>query len=542
MHERAWRRTATRVSFEEMHRFLVALAVLGVTRIAVADQPPPPTEPPTLPVEPPPTEPLPTEPLPAEPPPFAPAPELAPTVETEAEPTGPDGGDTGDPAFGPLILIERIEIHGNRSTAERVIRRALPVARGEVMRAGDPRLIRARFKLLATGYFRDVTLRLEKGSARGRVILAVTVVERGTVVLNRLWFGTSALAPWWLGLDLTERNFLGTGLAIGGGVAYADHGAVIGARDQWAGELRLATGTIADSRWGAYGAVTGQHGAEPYRIGGASDSTRSDDFRAFAYRRLGGRVGARRDLQPTLHLDASLRVEQIQATLPTAPTRTLPDGQVVAIDLGVRQGTSRVVSLRVGLDRDTRSDPILPRDGSRLQLEADLGASLIGGDYDFTVLLARYERWWPVAARHTVGVRTAGGVVLGQAPRFDRIHVADVDRLLTPRVLGMTVATAAAPDLLGTDNGDVVYGELGGNLMVEYSFRWFRRSQAIYGGDLFVAAGLWGLAETDGLRVRDRALADALPIDAVIDAGLRIDTELGVFEFTLANAFGRFSR
>lgn len=525
----------------------VVVAATAAVRPAVADGPPaPPTDGPR-PEEPPPEgvppdgvlpDGLPPDGLPPDGlPPDAPPPD-GPTVAIE--PTGAD--DALDSAFGPLIVIERIAIHGNRSTAERVIRRALPVASGDVMRAGDPRLTRARFKLLALGYFRDVTLRLVKGSARGRVVLDVTVVERGTIVLNRLWFGTSALAPWWLGLDLTERNFLGTGLAVGGGVAYADHGAVVGARDQYAGELRLGASAIAGSRWGAYGALTGQHGAEPYRIGGDDDSTAATDFRAFPYSRLALRAGARRDVLPTLHLDGGLRLERIDAALPTAPTRTLPDGQVVAIDLGLRQGVSRVVSLRFGLDRDTRTDPVLPHDGSRLQLEAELGATLLGSSYDFTALYARYERWWPLTTRHSVGVRGAGGLILGEAPRFDQVHVADVDRLLTPRVLGMTVATAAAPDLLGTDNADALYGDLGGNLVVEYSYRWFRRSKAVYGGDLFVAAGLWTLATADELRVRDRALADALPLDAVIDAGLRLDTELGVFEFTLANALGRFSR
>ena len=504
-----------------MRPWPAVLAIVGVARLASAQEPPPEGVPPAD---------------------GAPGPVAGPDGGPPPGDVGPgdgvvDLGETDDSAFGPLILIERIRIVGNRSTAERVIRRALPVASGERMRAGDPRLARARFKLLALGYFRDVTLKLEKGSARGRVILTVTVSERGTIALNRLWFGTSALAPWWLGVDLTERNFLGTGLAIGGGVAYAARGEVIGARDQWAGELRLGGSAIGGSRWGVFGAVTGQHGSEPYRVAGADDSTDAADFRAFAYRRLGARAGARRDLLPTVHVDGELRVEQIVAALPAAPTRTRPDGSVVPIDLGLEAGTSRVVSLRFGLDRDTRSDPVLPRDGSRLQVTAELGATWLGGSYDFASVMARGERWWPVGARHSVGVRAAGGVILGAAPRFDRIHVADVDRLLTPRVLGMTVATAAAPDLLGTDNADVVYGDVGGNLLVEYSYRWFRRSKAVYGGDLFVAAGLWGLAATD-----ESSGHDALPLDAVFDAGLRLDTELGVFEFTIANALGRVSR
>jgi len=32
---------------------------------------------------------------------------------------------------------------------------------------------------------------------------------------------------------------------------------------------------------------------------------------------------------------------------------------------------------------------------------------------------------------------------------------------------------------------------------------------------------------------------NALPIDIVADAGLRIDTELGIFELTIGNALGR---
>jgi len=367
-------------------------------------------------------------------------------------------------------------------------------------------------------------------------------VTVSTIVLNRLWFGTSPLAPWWLGVDLTERNFLGSGLSIGGGLVFADHGGVEGARDQWGGELRVGAGGIAGTRWGAFGTATLQHGSEPYRIAGDFDDDALDRFRAFSYRRMGVRGGARFDVTPTTGLAAELRVEGIDADVPVAPTATLPDGRVVAIDLGLRRGSSRVVSLGLGFDRDTRDDPVLPHAGSRVQARVELGSTLLGGSYDFTTILARYERWWPVRPRHAVGLRLAGGVVLGAAPRFDRIHLADVNRLVTPRVLGMTVATATPPDFLGTDDGGVVYGELGGNAIVEWSYRWFRRPRSVYGGDLFVAAGAWGLATDDQLRTRTASPWDALPIDLVVDAGLRIDTELGVFEFTVANALGRVPR
>ena len=197
----------------------------------------------------------------------APPPPLTPEV-LDPDGSGADAGAALGGAIGTLITVEDIVITGNRSTARRVIERALPFRRGDVLRTTDWRLARARWKLLSLGYFRDVAVALRKGSAHGRIVVAIAVDERGTVALNRLWFGTSAVAPWWLGADLGDRNFAGTGLAVGGAAAYASAGAIVGARPQWAGELRLAAPAVGGSRWGAHGSLTGQHGSEPFRVSG----------------------------------------------------------------------------------------------------------------------------------------------------------------------------------------------------------------------------------------------------------------------------------
>lgn len=468
-----------------------------------------------------------------------------PAPPPEGPPEPPPAADADlDPTFGPMITIEDIRVVGNRSTAERVILRALPFLQGDRLRAGDPRLTQARFKLLALGFFRDVNLGLEKGSARGRVIVVVTVSERGTIQLNRLWFGSSALAPYWLGADLNERNFLGTGLLVGGGVVYAGHGGgVSGARNQWGVNLRAGASGIAGSRWGAGGSFYFRHGSEAYRVSGPPGSSDNDDLAAFDYRRIGVRGTGRFDLTGNTTLEGSLRVERIDAVLDGVPAdRMLDDGRLVPIDIGLEPGASRAVAVTLGVDRDTRDDPVLPHAGSRIQAQVEAGATILGGDYDFAVALARYERWWPVAPRHAVGLRLAGGLVLGDAPRFDRIHVADVNRMLTPTVMGMTVAAAPPPDFLGTDNNDAFYGDVGGNAVVEWSYRWFRRPRSIYGGDLFIAAGVWGVHADDAVRPIGSSGFDALPIDLLVDAGLRIDTELGIFEFTFSNALGRVPR
>jgi outer membrane protein assembly factor BamA len=446
-----------------------------------------------------------------------------------------------DQEIGPIIQIESIEITGNTATGTEIIRRALPIAPGDILHASDRRMREVRFKVLALGYFRDVTLAMHKGSARGQVVIEVHVVERGTFVLNRLWFGTNPLTPYWVGTDVGDRNLLGLGIAVGGGFIYASHGDVEGSRDQWAGELRVSDGALLGTRWGANGAMTLVHGSEAYRVAG-TDSTNPADFRAFPYRRFGGRGGVTYDVSALTRLSAGYRLEEVDTLLPVAPTQTLPDGQVVGIDLHLRPNESRIATAQFGFDRDTRPDPILPHAGDRITVTAEIGTSALGSDYNFATLFGRYEHWWPLNEdRHTIGMRIAGGVVIGDAPRFDRIYIADVDQQLTPRPMGLVLSNASPINVLGTRADKPSYGDLGGTAMLEYGVRLFRGigKDRVYGGDLFFAAGLWGLAEADDLRVRDTSVWASLPIDIVADAGLRIDTELGIFELTIGNALGR---
>jgi outer membrane protein assembly factor BamA len=447
-----------------------------------------------------------------------------------------------DEELGPVILIERIDIVGNTATQDDIIRRALPIAPGDILHATDKRLTNARFKVLALGFFRDVTLAMKKGSVRGNVIIEIAVSERGTFVLNRLWFGSTRASPYWFGTDVGDRNLLGLGIAVGGGFIYAARGDIDNTRDQWAGEIRLSDGSLRGSRWGANGSLTLVHGSDFYRVAGDPDDDDTDNFSGFPYSRFGGRFGATYDLTALARLSIAGRIESITTELPAAPTQLLPDGRTVAVDLHLEPGESRVVTVGLGLDRDTRSDPILPHAGGRITAAFEVGTSGLASDYDFATIFGRYEHWWPLRdERHTLGMRLAGGVVIGNAPRFDRIHISDVNRMLTPRALGLVLSAAAPLDILTTRDDKPTYGELGGSASLEYAVRLFRGSgkRRVYGGDLFFGAGIWGLAEVEDIQLRDSGVWSSLPIDLYIDAGMRIDTDFGIFELTVANALGR---
>ena len=451
-----------------------------------------------------------------------------------AQPADASFGLPADP-FGPLIVIEAIEVVGNTWTAEDHIRRALPVRPGQMLRAGDERLRAARFKVLALGYFRDVDLRLRKGSTRGHVILTVRVVERGTVVLNRIFFGNTLITPWWAGLDLTERNFFGTGVGVGGAFVVAGEGDARGASPQQAFQLRIEDPTVLGSAIGAHLSGYYADASEPYRVAGFDDDGAAENFVAFDYRRIGGRGGVTFNLAPLSRLSVLGRFEAVKADLPVGPTRRLPEGPTVPVDLLLEDGDSRVVTLGLLFERDTRPDPILPFAGDHTLVLVEGGGSAFGSSYDFASVLARHGRWWSVRPGHVLSLHVTGGAVMGDAPLFERLHVGDINRMVSPRALGLVMSTTPPFDLLGTGSDELMYGELAGLVEGQYAYRLFRSKKGVYGGDLFFGAGLWMLKST-----RDTGINQPdFPVDLLLDAGLRLDTEIGIFELSLANALGR---
>ncbi len=452
------------------------------------------------------------------------------TAQGQSGDEAQDGGE-----FGPLITIERIEIRGNSSTSSAVIKSALPISSGEQLRAGDAKLIAARYRILALGFFRKVELRLTKGSSRGQVVLYIYVEERGTIVLNRMYFGTSNATPWWAGLDMGERNFLGTGVAVGGAFVVVGEGRAEGASAQQSALVRASDSAFFGSRLGWNASLYGVNASEPYRVQGEADDTRIENFNAFDYSRIGGRGGLSRRITSLARGGLGARFELVNSSLPQGRTRVLPNGDLVDIDYHLQEGRSRVSTLYASYDRDTRSDPVLPYQGDRLLLHSEVGHTFTGSSYDFATVQGTYERWWPVGGdTHVLSVHLGGGAVVGDVPLFERLHVGDINRMVPSRALGLVISTTPSLDILNTSTDEIVYGEVGGLAEVQYSYKLFRNERFVYGGEVFFGAGLWTLATTGELDPRDSP-----PIDVLLDVGLRLDTEIGIFELSLANALGR---
>ncbi|MEO0372675.1 MAG: outer membrane protein assembly factor BamA, partial [Pseudomonadota bacterium] len=117
---------------------------------------------------------------------------------------------------GPRIFIERIDIQGNTTTLDRVIRRQFDVVEGDPF---NPRQIRETAeRIRALGYFAQSDVDAREGSRPDQVVVDVEVEETTTGTLS---FGGSysSDAGFGITLGLQERNFLGRGQQVGINVA-----------------------------------------------------------------------------------------------------------------------------------------------------------------------------------------------------------------------------------------------------------------------------------------------------------------------------------
>jgi hypothetical protein len=106
-------------------------------------------------------------------------------------------------------------------------------------------------------------------------------------------------------------------------------------------------------------------------------------------------------------------------------------------------------------------------------------------------------------------------------------------------VLGLNFSTQPSRNFFDTDIAAKRYEEFAARFSVEYVVPWFRGKKFFYGGDFFLNVGLIMLTSRDALRARDTNLGKAIPVDLTLDTGLRLDTRVGVFKFSVGNLVGR---
>ncbi|WP_299844327.1 outer membrane protein assembly factor BamA [uncultured Roseovarius sp.] len=113
---------------------------------------------------------------------------------------------------GPRVFVERIDIEGNTTTLDRVIRRQFDAVEGDPF---NPRQIReAAERIRALRFFGNTDVNAREGSRPDQVIVDVDVEETTTGSLSfGVTYSTSGGAG--ASIGFRERNFLGRGQTLG---------------------------------------------------------------------------------------------------------------------------------------------------------------------------------------------------------------------------------------------------------------------------------------------------------------------------------------
>ncbi len=459
-----------------------------------------------------------------------------------------------------VYVLERIDIVGNR-TRDAIIRRFVPIAPGELLDVDDPAIERIRWRLMGTGWFNDVRLRLTRGSQRGRVVLVIEVKERNTLVISRVTAGlarvvTSSsdrdddLRPY-AGIGLAENNLLGLGIGIGATVVLSE--AQKGFELRYSDPMRLGGGFDLTGR-AFYNDARDFFGRQPRVSIHCPPAEDPDDpepcdpdvdaQRAVViYDRVGFGLGTGHDITASLRYELDWLGEVVDVQARPEIARTLfgeQDQEFAPIDFHIDDGTSYLSTLHIGLVFDRRDDPALPSKGQLLRIDTRLGAEPIGSTYDFVRIEASFRHFQPLPWGHVVSFGAFAGTVFGRAPFFYRFYAADLSDLLPSRALELNLDHRRTHNLLGTSIQEFDKEDLAARVDFEYELPLHRGGGDIRGIDAYAGAGLFFLADRYALRrvVPGYEGLERVPVDLTFDLGVQADTALGVFKVGFSSLIG----
>jgi outer membrane protein assembly factor BamA len=450
----------------------------------------------------------------------APAPAGEPGyVEVEPDPAPPR---IADPVLRSRhYQIERITFVGLKRTREAEVRRHVLLAEGETL--VQERVLLSRLRLLQLGWFSRVEARVERGSARGLVVLVFDVAERNTLLVTDLILGSTGPQPIYGGLGLSQQNFLGRGFGLSGAFVYG--GAPRGRADDpdrlaarvsfFAPDVRMPGG--ARLVLGA-GALFLQ--GEELACRDPDCEAYDDDFGAaprVRYERAGGEVSVGVRPGPFERLVGTYRAERLSAR----PLGELgaPGGREAP---SILPGVSLLSALTGTYEIDTRDDFFLPREGFRGLGQITFGSRALGGDYEYSRYLVQVETSFAVA-RLPLRLQGTLGAAQGGAPFFERFYPADFSYFAIGPALGRALELN-----FSTDSRYDAFVAMAG---AEYAVPLWSRGGFLRRG--YLALGVRGVCSTARLG-GTRTPYSRTPASA--DAALRLDTPVGVFNLSLGYA------
>lgn len=394
---------------------------------------------------------------------------------------------------GEKIFVERIDIEGNTTTLDQVIRRQFRSVEGDPF---NPREIRqAAERIRALGFFANADVNADQGSAPDQVVVKVGVEEQPTGSLS---FGATYSVSSGVGFNIgfSEKNFLGRGQAL---------------------SLNIST---ASSNQNSSFSFT-----EPALLGrdlsftvGGYYRTSESDFSLYDTRNIGFSTGIGFPLGEQSSLD--LRVTASEDKLFNYT------GTSAIIAAETAQGALTTLSLGYTYEYDNRITGLNPKGGILLRFGQDYAG--IGGDTDYikTTALALAETR-VLNEEVTLRAIFEGGAITSLGDNQTRV---------TDRFFGNGKIRGFEPNGIGPRDGTDLAEALGGNIFAVARFEadfplGLPEEYGITGGAFFDVGSVFSLDNTGG-----GAVDDSFNPRATIGLSVFWTTPIGPLRFNFSRA------
>lgn len=397
---------------------------------------------------------------------------------------------------GERIFVERIDIEGNTTTVDQVIRRQFRTAEGDPF---NPREIRqSAERIRALGFFSDAQVEAEQGSGSDQVVVNVDVEEQPTGSLS-LGASYSVSSGVGFSVGLQESNFLGRGQAVG---------------------VSITTGT--DSQSSSFSFREPAFLGRDVALGFAVSYNETDNENA----RYDTRVIS---ISPSLEFPVGdMSRLQVRYTARDTKISDLAAGSSPILAREVARDALLSSSIGYTWSYDNRITGLNPNGGVLLRFGQDFGG--IGGDvrYVETNLFALAERR-VLQEEVTLRAIFEGGFISSLGDDGTRV----TDRFFGNGKIRGFESNGIGPRDLRTDDA------LGGNLFAVARFEadfplGLPEEYGIEGGVFLDVGSVWGLDDKVG--ANGQIVDDGFNLRSAIGVSVLWDTPIGPLRFNFSRA------
>jgi len=404
---------------------------------------------------------------------------------------------------GIKVFIERIQVRGNTQTRDKVVRREVPLVEGDQYSASKIKEGNRRVRNL--GYFEEVNVTTEPGSARDQAVLNVDVKEKPTGTFS-VGIGYSSVDQFISQGSVTQDNFLGLGLKLKFSAALSGSSQTF--------SLGVTDPYFLDTDW--------TMGFEVYKT--------EREYDDYDENRTGGAIKAGHRIADFTKGYLTYRYEQKEILN--------IDESVISQFILDEEGSSTHSSLTGEIVRNTTDFHLDPSTGGLSQLTLQYAG--LGGSENFLKSIFEHRHFWPLFWGTVFSIHGETGVVLetgnDSLPLGERFYLGGIRTMR-----GFETREVGPQD---PADGTFIGGKTMGYFNFEYLFP-LSKSLGLKGLLFYDTGNAWNkysdyfseLRHSAGAGIRWNSPLGPLRFEWGYNLDPKEDEKQSVFEFSIGTAF-----